>query len=220
MKSKNLIISLFFGALALLVSCAPQEPEMKEVTAETCLDMLSAYFPYSIDEKFIFVNESLNKRCESDAHDRLKNGIYPEKHLRVEDEGGEGTENNWGCDIHACMFNNQIPLDSLSYTHEWMERISAYILYNPLESASPIEMIWRVDFRISRKEYFTGFMDVHCLKTELFPMLKDTITLPIVAVLYQNSDVVPEGSYVKIVKNQGMTEFSMDGQTVWKRVKE
>ena len=132
MRTKLFLISLI-GTFALLTACTPV-PELNEVTPKTCVVALSKYFPYSTDEKFIFVNESLNHRIEAKAYDAYKQGIYPQTIV----EADQGEEGEWSSSVHAYMFNTQINPDSLSWTHYWVERISAWIYNTPSESVAPI----------------------------------------------------------------------------------
>lgn len=84
MKTR-LHLFIITSAFALLTACMP-DPELNEVTPETCAAALVKYFPYSIDEKFIFVNDNLNHRIEAKAHDGYKKGTYPATYIN-EDNG-------------------------------------------------------------------------------------------------------------------------------------
>lgn len=218
MKTKLFLISLI-GTFALLTACTPV-PELNEVTPETCVVALSKYFPYSTDEKFIFVNESLNHRIEAKAYDAYKQGIYPQTIV----EADQGEEGEWSSSVHAYMFNTQINPDSLSWTHYWVERISAWIYNTPSESVAPIWLVWGMSFRLSMRkpqEYFTAYWDVHCKPSELASLLTDTITLSIQSIESPDMDTtIVEGSCVHIVRDKGIVDFSLDGKTFWRRVKE
>lgn len=218
MRTKLFLISLI-GTFALLTACTPV-PELNEVTPKTCVVALSKYFPYSIDEKFIFVNESLNHRIEAKAYDAYKQGIYPQTIV----EADQGEEGEWSSSVHAYMFNTQINPDSLSWTHYWVERISAWIYNTPSESVAPIWLVWGMSFRLSMRkpqEYFTAYWDVHCKPSELASLLTDTITLLIQSIESPDMDTtIVEGSCVHIVRDKGIVDFSLDGKTFWRRVKE
>ena len=218
MKTKLFLFSLI-GTFALMTSCTPK-PELNEVTPKTCVVALSKYFPYSTDEKFIFVNESLNHRIEAKAYDAYKQGIYPQTIV----EADQGEEGEWSSSVHAYMFNTQINPDSLSWTHYWVERISAWIYNTPSESVAPIWLVWGMSFRLSMRkpqEYFTAYWDVHCKPSELASLLTDTISMPIQTIVSPDMDTtIVEGSCVHIVRDKGIVDFSLDGKTFWRRVKE
>lgn len=223
MKTKKLLINSIIGLSLLFTSCEPQESVLKEITPEACLETLTKYFPYSMDEHFVFYNETLNHRIEADAYDKEKKGKYPNTFLEYEVEGDSAS--TWRCSAHACMFNSGINQDSVYWSRYWLERISAYIFHTPSESEAPMEMAWRVDLRLSLEkpqEYFTGYLDVHCKKSELASLLTDTITLPIQDIYTHSiADTTRNGSFVRIVRNVGIYDFSLDGgKTVWRRVKE
>lgn len=218
MRTKLFLISLI-GTFALLTACTPV-PELNEVTPKTCVVALSKYFPYSTDEKFIFVNESLNHRIEAKAYDAYKQGIYPQTIV----EADQGEEGEWTSSVHAFMFNSRINTDSLSWTYYWMERISAWVINSPSEGAASIRMVWGMSLRLSMKkpqEYFTAEWDVHCKPSELASLLTDTISMPIQTIVSPDMDTtIVEGSCVHIVRDKGIVDFSLDGKTFWRRVKE
>ena len=56
---------------------------------------------------------------------------------------------------------------------------------------------------------------------EVLAQLTDTIIIPIRRQGTTNREIVaPEGAYARIVKDHGLTDFSVDGTTVWRRVME
>lgn len=56
---------------------------------------------------------------------------------------------------------------------------------------------------------------------EVLSILTDTILIPIQIQDTENERIAaPENAYARIVIGQGLTDFSTDGKTVWKRVKE
>ena len=220
-KKTGVFLCGFIGALVLLISCRPIDPKQKEATPETCIDALMPYFPYSLDEEFIFFNENLHHRIEAKAHDSNKDGIYPDTF--VQSENGKDSNSEWSCSVRAFMFNSKINPDSLAWTHYTVEEISAYIANHPSEEASPMEMIWKVALRLDLKNGFIVYWDVHCERDELSSLLKDTITLPVYSIFSYDQTMdttVIDGSCVHIVKNEGIVDFSLDGQTFWRRVKE
>ena len=218
MKTKLFLISLI-GTFALLTACTPV-PELNEVTPKTCVAALAKYFPYSIDEKFIFVNDSLNHRIEAKAYDTYNDGIYPRTAIEAED--GNDLNSEWNCCVYNYMFNSQINPDSSALaSYFWVERIAAWVFNNPAEGAASIRMVWGMSLRLSMKkpqEYFTAEWDVHCKPSELASLLTDTITLSIHSIESPDMDTtIVEGSCVHIVRDKGIVDFSLDGKTFWRR---
>lgn len=219
MKAKFFIISLV-GALTLLASCKPVEPELKEVTPENCIEAFMPYFPYSIGEKFIFFNESLGHTIQANAYDELKDGIYPDTFIN---EKSEEAETSWNAQVQAYMFNSRINPDSIPWTHHWVERIAAYAVYDPSYAEAPYRMAWSVQLRLDMKNAFIAYWDLYREKSELASLLTDTITLPVMQIISYDQSMdttIVEGACVHIVKNKGIVDFSLDGKTYWKRVKE
>ena len=221
MKTKLLILSFIsvVGTLLFLTSCKPTEPDLKEVNPKTCLKAYMLYYPYLIDENFIFVNEELTRRWEVLAYDWTKKGVYPETYMSSYDEieNEEPNENygNWSSTIYAYMLEKGI-----SPTLDEPSVISTYITHTKdANLGKPISIAWQITLRLSDDEIYFGNLLNSCSEEEMSSMITDTITIPM---LYQRSSsliTLPKGSYALIIKRKGLTEFSVDGgQTVWKRV--
>ena len=217
MKTKLFLLSLMAIVLA---SCKPVEPDTI-VSAKSCLEDYLNYYPYSLNEKFIFVNEDLNRRWEGEAYNRKGDKSYPETHILCNNnqENGEPNENygNWNSTIHASILEKGI-----SPTHDEPSCIATYIDYVAGSNmGKPITISWNFSFRLSDEEIYHGELLNSCTESEMSSMLTDTIVVPM---LYQRGNSIialPEGSYALIIKRKGLTEFSVDGgQTVWKRIKE
>ena len=214
MKTKLLILS-FISALTLLVSCNPPEPDSKEMTAESCMELMKSYYPYSLDEDFVFVNDSLNLRWEAKAYDAQKKGIYPWPHID-NDEDSEKNPDGWSCDIHAWVLENGVS----PYAYG-KSQISTYISYRPnTKFESPFIINWVAEIYLSGEDKYQADERFYCRDaTELSSTFADTIVLSID--YHSTHEPIPEGSYVRIVKNVGITDLSFDGgKTVWRRVKE
>lgn len=214
MKTKLLILS-FISALTILVSC--ERPD-SDFTAQSCLDVLAKYYPYSLDEDFIFVNDSLGKRWEAQAYDNRGKGIYPWTHITSYEDERKG---NWICEIEAPVLENDV--DPKAYKKSYMYTC---VEYSPeiTPPALPIQITWIYYIYLSGEEWYNGnvfTMNFHNA-AEFASDFPDTIVLPINNHHTSVGSIpVPEGSYIRIVKNKGITDLSLDGgQTIWRRVKE
>ena len=76
--------------------------------------------------------------------------------------------------------------------------------------ASSMDIFWSLELRLEEDEYYRGGSRITCSPDEILSQLTDTIILSI--------DDTENGAYARIVKNQGLTDFSVDGTTVWRRV--
>ena len=211
MKTKLFIVSLI-GALTLLVSC--ERPD-SDLTAQSCLDLLAPYYPYSLDEDFIFVNDSLGKRWEAQAYDNRGKGIYPWTHMTSYEKEKRG---GWNCDIYAWALENGVK--PRTYENSY---VTTSIINLPNEgNTPPISLKWSFYLYLSGEEWYDGGLRVECDEKELISLFSDTIVLPINN-HHTSEGFVPiaQGSYIRVVKNKGITDLSLDGgQTVWRRVKE
>lgn len=206
----------------VLASCKPAKPNLTEVNAESCLKAYLCYYPYSINENFVFVNDVLNRRWEGKAYNRKEGSAYPETYIsnnnsQIENEEPSESYGNWISTIHACILE-----DGVSSAQVEPFVISTYITYTKdAVFGKPISLAWNITLRLSDDEIYYGDMRDYCIEEEMSSMLTDTIIVPM---LYQRGNSIislPEGSYALIIMHKGMTEFSIDGgKTSWKRVKE
>lgn len=67
--------------------------------------------------------------------------------------------------------------------------------------------------------FYTGEIRSYCSQEEVLTQLTDVITIPIQYYHKYGESVndAPKDAYARIVREKGLTEFSIDGQTVWKR---
>ena len=205
----------------MIVSCGhPNPPDPQDYTPEACINALLPYFPTSLYEDFIFVNDSTGRRWEATAYDRLNKGIYPEIHITdySGEENGELSQGygDWAIEISALILENGV-----SPRADDMTQMLAFCRYYDNDSIRPLRLEWGVTIRLSEQELYgaglSGWYDMS--EITHFP---DTIVYPVVNQRGEHGYVPGlEGSYVRVVKHQGMTDFSVDGgQTIWKRVKE
>lgn len=219
MKKQTLII-LIIGVMGMASSCGPVNPpqEEEEVTAETCLKAMLQYYPYSIDETFEFVNEEAGRTWKGSAYDRANKGAYPYTYISNYDkeENGEKPKSYGDWDTHINAFVLENGVDS----HEdKISQVSTYIHYAD-NTDLPIYSYWNIDIRLSHEEFFTGTVKGYYDLDNVLSQFTDTIEVPIG---YQRGEKglipAPEGAYARIVKGKGLTDFSVDGETVWRRVK-
>lgn len=205
MKTKFFIISLI--SCFFLLSCG-QKPTKDD--CQEYIDSLKPYYPYSIDEKFVFFNEALGLTWEAKAFDEPK-GVYPYTHMSYIDEIVAKSYGRWNVSIVAYMHEKDMP----PYSDEM-----SFVRTHISGDAKSAHMDWNVKIRFNEEEIFEVDGTFIGDKKEIFSFMTDTIIIPVPEGVDTYSYLkVPEGSYARIVKNQGLTDFSVDGKTVWKRVK-
>ena len=196
---------IFILAILCLAACTPESEGMK-VNPKTCLKVISAYYPYTEDENFVFVNEELGRTCKAKAFKRTNDESYP--YVRIMDcrySPAMKCYGDWSVDVFAALQETESSSD---------QALSGYIQTNvfcsPDDKLESVALFWYVQLNVSDGGSSQCHCDILCFSEDLYKHFTDTIVLPL------NS---PEGAYARIVKNQGLTDFSVDGKTVWKRVK-
>lgn len=210
MKTKHAIIFLMLNVV-LFTACEHTEPS-QELSGATCLKAVLPYYPYTIEEQFVYVNEEQNRIWE--AEPRIINDKYPSVSLDDNDDfdvnGDPGKSNgNWSAKVSAYMLELNPPI-----RWDWSQ-ISTSIQYWKHNKQVVIE--WSLKICLSEDEHFYGFSQTVCSQNDAFSYFTDTIIL---TEMYseQESVALPEGSYTRIIKDKGLTDFSVDGKTIWRRV--
>ncbi len=209
MKTKLFIVSFVIMLSGLVTSCegeSPTETEMKNYLA-----VLTHYYPYSANEIFVFANENQGYSWEAEAYDYYHNGIYPYTHLSVCNEVGAKCKGDREAVISAWM------LEKGADSSNGVSEVSTMISHEG--GSSEVQINWYIRLQLSDSTFYTGEFRSVCLQKAVLSQLTDVITIPI---LYYHSAGeaavgAHEGAYARIVKEKGLTEFSVDGQTVWKR---
>jgi len=217
MKTRTLILSLFATAM---VACTekPEQPEEPTYPTQEELqsyrDTLLLYYPYSLDEEFVFVNEELGQTWKAKADDQ-KTGMYPIVYLQLPNLSEDcDCKGMWSIHIFAPLLEQGLshyPTDinyiQTDITGAWM----SVNVYN-----------WEFQtYRENGKERYQGGIYIAGQNGKIDDILNtpDTIIVPIPENGKSTFVTNPEGAYARIVKHQGLTDFSVDGKTVWKRIK-
>ena len=196
MKAKLFFTSLILGA-TLLVSCydSPSELELQDY-----LTIMRPYYPYSMEDTFIFVNDSTGSRWEGYPYDYQEKNIYP--YTETYKSSNYSAQAMTSAEIHA----KDAP-------YKWKISTNISCL------AGEYHMYWYIEFNFNDSVSYQGGYQLCSSESAILASFTDTILLPIP---YQHDPrtpmVEPSEPYVRIVKNKGLTDFSVDGQTVWRRV--
>ncbi len=210
MKTKLFIINLLVMATGLLASC---DSGLSEADLKNYIAALKYYYPYSLNEEFIFENESLGRAWEALPYDDYNEGVYPYTHITIcKNEVGSKCSGDRSAGIAAYMIEKG-KRDDIGYSE-----ISTYLYQEGGHKNVFCE--WRVSLLMSDSTFYTGFLRNTCPQDEVLSQLTDVITIPILNFkkYKESGGDAPQGAYARIVKGKGLTEFSVDGKTVWKRV--
>lgn len=210
MKAKLFIISLIIMATGLLVSC---KNGLSEAELNRYIAALKYYYPYSIDEEFLFENESLGQTWENEAYDYSREGIYPFTSIHIcKTEVGSKCSGDRSAGIIACMIEKGKD-ENVGYSE-----ISTYLSQEG--GHKEVYCLWRVSLIMSDGVIYMGEKRSYCNQDALLSQWTDVITIPIQykQTSYTESIIsAPNDAYARIVKGKGLTEFSIDGTTTYIR---
>ncbi|MBO4250477.1 MAG: hypothetical protein J5884_04390 [Paludibacteraceae bacterium] len=206
--------TLLFALCALLItSCAVQRTYPSQEELQRYRDSLLLYYPYSADEQFVFVNEQLGRTWE--AKPDANNGVYPITKIGYNSNSQDFKSESagmWGVHVSA-------PMSEIGITHDNNNRCDIDTEISGQWSSCDV-MIWFFAIRLSEKEIYLAeglFQDSE--NHDVFTLFRDTLIIPIDNDIRGRFELESGKPYARIVKHQGLTDFSTDGKTVWKREK-
>lgn len=202
MKIKWYLVGLMFFPL-VMVSCyhGASDAELENYVNELLL-----YYPYSVNEEFVFVNDSTGQTW--DGHSKnYEDGRYPYTYTWSCHEPLASCFSDWSASVEAMIVK-----DSIKDGHS---ELSTFIVAC---GGDPI-IDWVAKIYFGTKEFIQADSRTYCTKEEVLSQLTDTIILPIHYHMTNNGRIDPaEGAYVRIIKGKGLTDFSVDSKSVWRRV--
>lgn len=211
MKTKIILLN-FITIAALCTSCGGrgEEIEPTEKDLNNYISALSHYYPYSINDEFIFRNDSLERIWENKPFTYSGDSIYPETEIWLCDEPGASCYGDRTAHIYADFIENGVS----RYDYD-PSQIGTFIAKSGSEE---VYLSWNIMLSFGAYDYYRGSYSVICMPKEVLAQLTDTIIIPIRRHGTTNGEIdAPEGAYARIVKNQGLTDFSIDGKTIWRR---
>ena len=211
MKTKLFIVSLVIMVSGLVTSCEGESPT--EADMKNYLAVLTHYYPYSEDETFVFRNKNTGSTWETEAYDYYHTGVYPYTHLSVCDEVGAKCKGDREAFISAWM------IEKGAESRNGVSEVSTMISHEG--GSNEVHIIWYIRLHLSDSTYYSGqlFQSVSIQK-EVLSQLTDVITIPI-QYYHKYGEAVDgarEGAYARVEREKGLTEFSVDGQTVWENL--
>lgn len=205
MKTKLFFMSLCVTTLLASCGAPPKEENLREYH-----EALKPYFPYSANEKIVFCNEELDQTWEVTAYS--KNNTYPNTHIDYNDVSIAESYGMWIVDVDA-------PFLEKDGNQEDGNMSSVYASIHGMHKKASFG--WDIYLRIGGDKQFWGIYGTSSYPhNEIYTLFVDTVVIPI-----RDEDGkdghgdAPAGAYARIVKHQGLTDFSTDGKTVWRRVK-
>ena len=176
------------------------------------LTTMLPYYPYTMSEKFVFVNDTTGKIWECKPYDYYKDGLYPHTHILSCKEPLADCYGDWDVAVEAPIQ----PMDSadrLKYGFSMMKTRIVVGRYQPWIG-------WDIQIRFESDQHIYSIREVRT-REDIYSFFTDTIIVPIECHVIKSELISPtEGAYARVVKNQGLTDFSVDGKSVWRRKKE
>ena len=199
------------GVLAFLVSCETNsidKPEQKEINRLNTLELMKKYFPYQADATYDFINDQTGNVWSitpsvnsSDLHEFPAVESYEYKGAR-----GLEWENTINAEFIVGGLGNVNP---------------TVILFNVSTSGTGFEIHLQTKIPLSQSEaYGTSLSQMECDSVEFYNIFTDTIIMPITKeydARGRSSRYDMPDAYVKMVRGVGLTDFSIDGKTVYRR---
>ena len=210
MKTKLFFLNLIVIA-AICTSCGGSYIEPTEKDLNDYISALSHYYPYSINDDFVFRNDDLGRIWENKPFTCSGDSIYPETEI-------------WLCnDPFASCYGDRYACVSAYFMENGVSR-NAYdpsnlITYIAKSGSVDVYISWDVFLSFGAYDYFRGSFNSSCKPQEVLSQLSDTIIIPIQRQGTASGVIdAPDDAYARIIKDQGLTDFSTDGKTIWKRI--
>ena len=210
MKPKLFLISLV--ALAtLMMSC---RNDVSEKDMKGYLNDMLCYYPYALEEDVTFVNDSLGQtfvvRPKTPG-----DGIFPTRHIIICSDG------IWS----KCRGDKSVSV-SARMNEKDASRGERFILLvshvgytGHLDYENSMDIEFSIELAlVDNENYYGAAVRQNVSPEDVYSCLSDTILIPITQKNTLGPTLeAPEGAYARIVKGQGLTDFSIDGKTVWRR---
>ena len=213
MKTKIYLLS-FIAFAVTFISCAGSTIEPTKKDLNNYIAALSHYYPYTINDDFIFRNEKSGEKWENKPFVYDGNSTYPEAEIWFCDDPMASCYGDRTAHMYSYFIENGVS------RYEYApSRVATFIA----KSGGSVDMYltWDVFLSLGSYDYYQGSTMVSCSPREVLAQLTDTIIIPIQRQSTASGDIAaPDGAYARIVKDQGLSDFSIDGITIWQRVKE
>ena len=205
---KNLFyLTIMITVGGLFVSCnGNKSNEPQTLNAEKMLEMSLAYFPYNEKDSLEFVNEQTGRKWDIETYSITKSHRT----------GKEGSDSQG---ILESLVDVTFTIKDVPFTVQQNAKIIFYIIADTYYAKGTYIIFSQfVYIPLSDDERYSGRARNDCNEIDFYSYFSDTIMIPLTEDLYNRSTPLPEGAYARLVKNKGLTDFSVDGTTIWKRV--
>ena len=207
-----LVITVVAG---VFLSCN-REPEMPtEVTMQNVLNVVMRYYPYEEGDVLTFKNENTGETLSLAAKSSENMPFLSTDVGDMTYKPSEDAETNtWGWKIEVASFFTVDGLDVPNNKSSVMTVIMADTERQRMQNN------WNCGIQLNGNEFYRCDRLSQCQPKDVYTYLTDTISLIVRDVTtVKGITRLPEDGYLYIVRDKGITEFCLDGKTIWKRVK-
>lgn len=198
-----------------MASCKPvnpAEPEVQPVVIDkdSVLKAMLQYFPYSKSDSITFIHEGDNQQWIIKPYTGLNSSqTFPQV---MSEKWTEGDVEEWENRIDAEFVVSGV---GNLYRTEFIADLHT-------QGFNGFRLHWTGKIRFEAGQYYSGSMTMDMDSATLTTFFTDTISVPLKyfgADKSSKSETLPEGAEMHFVKNEGLTDFCVDGKTIWRRVK-
>ena len=208
MKSTKSLFLLLAIAAAWLSSCSsgPLNSDWESYRAE-----MLRYFPYQVKDTCVFENTDKDSSILFLPHDSY--GSFPSSDIYISN-----------CGPFEKCGPSEVYISALWHGTE--DKNKSYVQMI-LSNWGGNKMEFHCSYSIwsrSDNEYY-GIITATYPMDEVLSYLQDTLVLPFERYYFMEDgvrthiDISSQGAYLRLVKGHGLTDFSLDGTTVWHQVK-
>ena len=195
MKTKIFICCL--NVLITFAACNTNEPT--ETDFKIYVAALCDYYTYSLNEELYYTNENMDRAWVAIAFDYFGDGVCPHTHVFANNDVYAKSYGDKYADIAAYLLE-----DGLTKNPD-MTQIHTTVSY--ARGSKTVYVTWTICFRLNDTEHYSGVLREECAPKDFDSLMKKTIEIPLKTT----------GSYALIEKGLGLTAFSLDGTTLYRR---
>ena len=187
----------------------PQKPNLPDtVNAQTCKDVILRYFPYSPSEMLTFQNSQTGEDWQISPRIKDMSEDFP----AVTITEGISTSDDWYLDIEAYF------MKAGDDYHHALTCCGLSCTIFPTLRGDTIEIRWSGLISLTgnyEDKYIATWLTIKADSANVLKHLTDTLTIQ----LEKPQTVLPPEVCMHVVRERGITDFSLDGKTIWNRVK-
>jgi len=203
MRTKTIFFVSILSVVSSLIAC-DCEPEMPtELNAQTAQTVMSWYFPYKASKTYTFRNNKTGEVWKMLPEVRKSTGEFPEFYISEHWELGM----EWLVSVESSFMDVNGDIKNLA---------GFSCLMTPATLKGDIIRIqWsgHISLTGNRDDLYRNLLILTVDSASAFSYFTDTITLPFI----HGNTSLPSNACLHIVRCKGLTDFSLDGESVWER---